>query len=102
METLLGVPPMNNNDAFASLISTLFTGPGDQLPFTVDGLNRGNSLIYKANAFGAAASLKMDFSHSDRADTDKLNLILWQDAMGPQPPPAMLLEKHPRKKDDGD
>ncbi len=28
METLLGVPPMNNNDAFASLISTLFTGPG--------------------------------------------------------------------------
>ena len=30
METLLGVPPMNNNDAFASLISSLFTGPGDQ------------------------------------------------------------------------
>ena len=36
METLLGVPPMNNNDAFASLISTLFTGPGDQPAFTAD------------------------------------------------------------------
>ena len=30
METLLGVPPMNNNDALSSMISTLFTGAGDQ------------------------------------------------------------------------
>ena len=27
METLLGLPPMNNNDAFSSMISTLFIGP---------------------------------------------------------------------------
>jgi len=33
METLLGLPPMNNNDAFSSLISTLFTGSGDQPAF---------------------------------------------------------------------
>jgi DNA-binding beta-propeller fold protein YncE len=36
METLLGLPPMNNNDAFSSLISTLFTGPGDQPPYEAD------------------------------------------------------------------
>ena len=36
METLLGLPPMNNNDAFSSLISTLFTGPGDQPAFAAD------------------------------------------------------------------
>ncbi|HSU18679.1 MAG TPA: hypothetical protein VLI45_02950, partial [Acidobacteriaceae bacterium] len=36
METLLGVPPMNNNDAFASLISSLFTGPGDQPAYDAD------------------------------------------------------------------
>ena len=36
MESLLGLPPMNNNDAFSSLISTLFTGPGDQPPFAAD------------------------------------------------------------------
>ena len=105
METVLGVPPMNNNDAFSSLISTLFTGPGDQPPFSANVSNRDNGLIYqanKANAPGAAASLKMDFSHADRADSDKLNLILWQDAMGSQPPPAMLLIKHPKKKDDDD
>jgi DNA-binding beta-propeller fold protein YncE len=105
METLLGVPPMNNNDAFASLISTLFTGPGDQGAFVADGSNRENGLIYAANkatAPGAAESMKMDFKHADRADTYKLNLILWQDAMGAKAPPAMLLEKTPKKKDDDD
>jgi DNA-binding beta-propeller fold protein YncE len=105
METLLGVPPMNNNDAFASLISSLFTGPGDQPPFNADYSNRDNGLIYmanKPNAVGAAASMKMDFSHADRAPTDQLNLILWQDTRGSQPPPAMLLEKHPKHKDDDD
>ena len=36
MEALLGLPPMNNNDAFCSLISSLFTGPGDQPAYTAD------------------------------------------------------------------
>jgi DNA-binding beta-propeller fold protein YncE len=105
MESLLGLPPMNNNDAFASLISTLFTGPGDQPPYDADYSNRDNGLIYaanKSNAIGAAASMKMDFTHADRAPTEKLNLILWQDAKGTQPPPAMLLQKHPKHKDDDD
>jgi len=105
MESLLGVPPMNNNDAFASSISTLFTGPGDQPAFAADVSNRVNGLIYTANkatAPGAAAAMKMDFSHADRADSYKLNLILWQDAMGKTPPPAALLVHHPKKKDDDD
>jgi YVTN family beta-propeller protein len=105
METVLGVPPMNNNDAFASLISTLFTGPGDQAAFVADVSNRENGLIYTANkttAPGAAESMKMDFKHADRADTYKLNLILWEDAMGAKAPPAMLLVKYPKKKDDDD
>ena len=105
METLLGVPPMNQNDAFAPLISTLFTGPGDQPSFTADQTNRVNGLIYTANtatAPGAAASMKMDFSHADRADSTKLNLILWHDAMGEKAPPAVLLVRHAKKKDGDD
>ncbi|HTV09685.1 MAG TPA: hypothetical protein VMD97_11630 [Candidatus Aquilonibacter sp.] len=105
MEALLGVPPMNNNDAFASTIASLFTGPGDQPPYDADYSNRDNGLIYtanKPNAVGGAASMKMDFTHADRAPTDKLNLILWQDAKGAQPPPPTLLEKHPKHKDDDD
>ena len=107
METLLGLPPMNNNDAFCSLISSLFTGPGDQPPYTADYSNRDNNLIYTANArtaVGAKESMKMDFSHADRAPTEKLNVILWKDAMGNKPVPAMLKahSKKAAKVDDDD
>jgi hypothetical protein len=44
--------------------------------------------------------MKMDFSHEDRAPVEKLNVILWKDAMGNAPVPAMLKEKP--KKDDTD
>src|SRR6202000_3189493 len=56
METLLGVPPMNNNDALSSLISTLFTGPGDQPAYSADYANRDNNLIYTANKKTAAGA----------------------------------------------
>jgi hypothetical protein len=105
IEALLGLPPMNNNDAFCSMISSLFTGPGDQPAFTADYSNRENGLIYTANpknAAGARASMKMDFSHADRAPAEKLNVILWKDAMGNVPIPAMLraAPKKARKDDD--
>jgi hypothetical protein len=105
METLLGVPPMNNNDAFSSMISTLFTGAGNQAPYSADYMNRDNGLIYTANqrtAPGARESSKMDFSHEDRADPAKLNVILWKDAMGDRPVPALLLEKRKKQKKDDD
>jgi len=106
MESLLGLPPMNNNDAFSSLISTLFTGPGDQPAYDADTVNRDNNLIYTANAKtapGAKESMKMDFRHEDRAPTQKLNVILWKDAMGDKPVPAMLTERRKKTtKDDDD
>jgi len=105
MENLLGLPPMNNNDAFSSLISTLFSGPGDQPAYSADYANRDNGLIYAANprkATGAEESMKMDFRHADRAPTQKLNVILWKDAMGSKPVPAMLTEKRKLKQDDDD
>jgi YVTN family beta-propeller protein len=103
IEVLLGLPPMNNNDAFCSVIYRLFTGPGDQPAFDADNSNRDNGLIYtanKKNAVGARESSKMDFSHEDRAPTEKLNVILWKDAMGSTPVPAML--KARLKKNDKD
>jgi YVTN family beta-propeller protein len=106
METLLGLPPMNNNDAFASLISTLFTGPGDQAAYSADLSNRENGLIYTANkktAEGAKESMKMNFRHADHADPQKLNVILWKDAMGDSPVPTALTEHHKKAaKDDDD
>jgi len=106
MEMVLGLPPMNNNDAFTSVMSPEFSGPGDQAPFTANYINRDNGLIYTANkptAPGAQESAKMDFTHADRAPADKLNVILWKDAMGAKPVPAQLLVHHKKaQKDDDD
>lgn len=105
IESLLDLPPMNNNDAFSSLISTLFSGPGDQPSYTADYSNRDNGLIYAANpktVVGAKESMRMDFSHADRAPTEKLNVILWKDAMGDAPVPVMLRERGKKTTNDDD
>ena len=85
METLLGLPPMNNNDAHAAVIASLFTGAGDQPSFKADYRNRENGTIYQANAKdapGAKESAELDFSVADAADTEVLNAILWHAAKG--------------------
>ncbi|HVT98116.1 MAG TPA: bifunctional YncE family protein/alkaline phosphatase family protein [Acidobacteriaceae bacterium] len=105
MLTLLGCPPMNNNDAFAPLMAPEFSGAGDQPAFSADYRNRDNGLIYTANApkaEGAKESAKMDFTREDRADPVKLNVILWKDAMGSKPVPWMLTHPHGVRKDDDD
>jgi DNA-binding beta-propeller fold protein YncE len=105
MEALLGLPPMNNNDAFCSMIASLFSGPGDEAPFDADYSNRDNGLIYAANprnAAGGRASMKMDFSHEDRAPVEKLNVILWKDAMGNAPVPPMLRSATKKAANDDD
>jgi len=91
METLLGLPPMNNNDAYAAVMAPLFTGAGDQPAFKADYRNRDNGLIYQANppnAPGAKESAKLDFSVADAADSSVLNAILWRAAKGDVPMPA--------------
>jgi hypothetical protein len=44
----------------------------------------------------------MDFRHEDRADPQKLNVILWKDAKGNAPVPAALLAPVKHHKDDDD
>jgi len=106
MEDLLGLPPMNNNDAFSSLLSPLFAGEGDQPSFQADYSNRDNGMIYEMNTAsspGAKESSRMDFRHADQADAQKLNVVLWRDAMGSKPVPTMLTQPHAHHKDsDGD
>jgi hypothetical protein len=106
MEMLLGLPPMNNNDALSSAMGSFFTGPGDIPPYTADTSNRDNGLIYTANkkaAVGASESAKMDFTHEDRADPRKLNIILWKDAMGDRDVPDQIRRRSKEKaKDDDD
>ena len=91
METLLGLPAMNQNDAHAPVMSGLFSGMGNQAPYKADYRNLKNGLIYEINrhqAPGAKISSRMDFSHPDAADAAKLNRVLWQDQKGSAPMPS--------------
>jgi DNA-binding beta-propeller fold protein YncE len=92
MEDLLGLPPMNNNDALAAPMAPLFSGPAQQPPFQADRKNETSGLIYQVNpphGPGARESARMDFSHADAIDAAALNAILWRERKGdvPMPPP---------------
>ena len=90
MEVLLGLPPMNQNDAYAPVMSGLFTGSGKQPPYTADDRNLKNGLIYEKNrreAAGSKTSLRMDFSRPDAAGAARLNQVLWRDRKGSAPMP---------------
>jgi DNA-binding beta-propeller fold protein YncE len=91
MEMLLGLPPMNQNDAYAPAMGPLFSGAGDQPAFKADYRNLKNGLIYETNkrdAKGANESAKMDFSRPDAAGAARLNQVLWRDQKGDTPIPA--------------
>ena len=90
METLLDLPPMNQNDAYAPVTTQMFSG-GGQPAYQADYRNLTNGLIYETNkreAPGAKISSAMDFSRPDAADPTQLNRVLWQDQKGDAPMPA--------------
>ena len=91
MEMLLGLPPMNQNDAYAPVMGSMFSGKGAQPSFQADYRNVKNGLIYETNkrdAPGARESAKMDFSRPDAAGATRLNKVLWRDQKGDTPVPA--------------
>jgi DNA-binding beta-propeller fold protein YncE len=91
MEMLLGLPPMNQNDAYAPVMTQLFSGAGNQPAYKADFRNLRNGLIYETNrreAPGAKISTKMDFSRPDAAGSARLNSVLWRDQKGSTPMPA--------------
>ncbi|MGA7219037.1 MAG: beta-propeller fold lactonase family protein, partial [Candidatus Sulfotelmatobacter sp.] len=91
MEMLLGLPPMNQNDAYAPAMGPLFSEPGSQPVFDADYRNLKNGLIYETNkrdAAGANESAKMDFSRPDAAGAERLNKVLWRDQKGNSPVPT--------------
>ena len=90
IEAMLGLPPMNHNDAHAPVMAPLFSGEGTQPAFAANYINRDNGLLYNINTPktpGAKLSATLDFSHEDAAKTALLNKILWRDRMGTRPMP---------------
>jgi hypothetical protein len=91
LEILLGLPAMNQNDAYAPAMGPMFSGPGSQPVFQADYRNLKNGLLFetnKRNAPGANESAKMNFSRPDAAGAAKLNEVLWRDQKGDAPVPA--------------
>jgi hypothetical protein len=105
IEDLLGLPPMNHNDAQAPPIAGLFAGKGDQPAFEADRRHQNDGSLYEQNAAtaqGAKQSARMDFSKEDRADPAKLNAILWRATMGKQPMPKAKHTVIPASKEHDD
>ena len=89
IEALLGVPPMNANDARAAVMAPLFSGSGQQPAFSADYRNRDSGFIYEINTKEWKEGKNLDFRHADAVDTALLNKFLWQERKGdaPMPPP---------------
>jgi DNA-binding beta-propeller fold protein YncE len=100
IEALLGAPPMNANDSRAVVMAPIFSGPGQQPPFTADYRNRDNGFIYEMNTKEWKEGKNLDFSHADAVDTALLNKYLWQDRMGNIPMPAPQHNVFPATRED--
>ncbi|HTE19257.1 MAG TPA: alkaline phosphatase family protein [Armatimonadota bacterium] len=104
MERILGIPPMNQMDAMAPLMSDCFTPKADLRPYTclpnrvpLDELNPPMSSLRGFERQWAKASLGQRFDLFDQADEDTLNRILWHSARGGKAPyPAHLAGAHGR------
>ncbi|HEY4361008.1 MAG TPA: hypothetical protein VGN17_08565 [Bryobacteraceae bacterium] len=103
MEEVLGLPPMNLNDALAHPMADIFTTTPNPWTYTAT----PSALLYNTqlplpprqtalivpkpthNAkYWARATKGMDFSDADRVDSDDFNEILWKGMMGNRPYPA--------------
>lgn len=86
IELLLGLQPLNQYDAGARPMYSLFRGRPNLSPYVHVPPQVSTDEMNPSKSSGAAASLSLDFSEPDRIDMDKLNRILWRVAKGPGVP----------------
>jgi hypothetical protein len=109
IEQILGLPPMNQFDLTAPLMTTLFTGTPDFTPYTVipnqiplDTLNGQASALTGQVHDDAMISDTLNFSVPDATDPAILNPIIWRATMGDRPYPHFAWEKRPIQHVDDD
>ncbi|HYB53971.1 MAG TPA: alkaline phosphatase family protein, partial [Thermoanaerobaculia bacterium] len=103
IELILGIPPMSQCDAAATPLYGAFHASADLAPFVHQGARVPLDEKNPPEAFGAQASMKMDFSQPDRAPERELNEILWKSVKGvssPLPPPVRAAFVHSIETDD--
>ena len=90
IELILGLDPMSPFDAAAMPMFDCFTREADATAFACRPAEVPLDNLNADTAWGAAASLAMDFSREDAADDLLLNEIVWRSVRGadsPMPPP---------------
>ena len=102
IELLLGLAPMSQYDAAATPMYRAFRATPDLRPFARREARVPLDEKNAPDAFGAQASLEMDFSQPDRAPERELNEILWKSVKGaasPMPPPVRAAFVRPVESD---
>jgi DNA-binding beta-propeller fold protein YncE len=121
MEEVLGLPPMNLNDALAPPMSDVFDAAalrnGEPAPWTFTAVPSAylyntqlplppqpSGLVVpkpKHNAkYWARATKRMDFTDADLVDPAEFNRVLWKGLMSNKPYPAALEEAKSTSEDD--
>ena len=103
MEQILGLPPMNQQDAMAPLMFDCFTNVPDFTPFTAlsnniplaEGITNTIAVSPKSS-YWANKLQKMDFSRPDQINEDIFNHYIWWTIKGNAPYPARFAGGHGR------
>jgi hypothetical protein len=91
MELILGLPPMSQYDAAATPMYNAFQAAPVLTPFAARPARIDLAEKNAANAWGAAASARMNLAEADMAPELELNEIVWKSVRGahsPMPPPV--------------
>lgn len=104
MERILGLPPMNQMDAMAPVMSHCFTDTPDFTPYKarpatvpLTQLNPDRKTLRPKELAWADLSLRQDFSKPDRIEDGAMNRILWHAIKGVDTPyPAEWAGAHGR------
>ena len=95
MEQILGIPPMNIQDAIAPLMSNCFTSTIDKTSYTaipnripLDEMNPPLRTLKGEARYYAEKSMLPEFDGIDKGNDDLLNRILWFAAKGKEPYPS--------------
>jgi autotransporter-associated beta strand protein/YVTN family beta-propeller protein len=101
MEQIMGLPPMNQQDAMAPLMFDCFTNVPDLTPYTALPNNvdlasgtTGTATLSPKQKFWARKLQKMDFTKPDRINENTFNRYIWFTVKGDAPYPAKFVGGH--------
>jgi YVTN family beta-propeller protein len=99
MEQIMGLPPMNQQDAMAPLMFECFFNTPDFTPYTalpnkINLVSGGSAQLSSKARYYARKVQKMDFTKPDRIDEDAFNRYVWHSIKGNTRYPSEFVGGH--------